>query len=1105
VEDKTVYAINGDEFIIKDYNNSKSFASFLPAIAGLWGKPLWVYYVNRGQAIANFGVRDKDGAMVEFVAANKAWRQTALQGFRTFYKVNGVFYEPFRNLPNLKAHKISQTMYIKAHSVRLVERNETSGIETQAVFCTLPGENFPALLRKLSIKNISSEAKKIECIDGLPMLLPWGTRDWMLKSLSRLAEGWCAGVNYSPNAVPYYKLPVEALDRPEIVPLYGAHFYCGLIGGSGIPQYCVDPDTVFGEQRDFDFPAAFIGQNTFTINTKLRGKNKTPSAMGYFSLELAPASGSDKADAIYYSMIGHCGDCQDVDNAASLLSQNGFFEAREQENAGLMNNIVSSVRTKSAYRQFDTYCAQNFIDNALRGGFPVTVSDNTAYYAYSRVHGDMEREYNSFVVLDEYFSQGNSNYRDINQNRRSDVFFNQNVGDDNIHYFVNLIQSDGFNPLKVLGVRFVFETEENKKHFLDDFARNVQTINPGFAEKFTAYIAGSLTIGDLFNFIEENKITLSDREAVLASLLKYTRKIGLAEHGEGYWSDHWHYNTDLIENYLAIFPDRFEQLLIGRHDYIFYDDCYFVEPRSVKYVLFRDQPRQIRAVRRDPEKAALIASRKRDPNAVRKNFGVGDVYYTNLLGKLLSLIANKYASLDPDGLGIEMESGKPNWCDALNGLPGLFGSSSAESLELLRLVSFLNRGLAGINPMTTTPVAVEIFKLLKDLVQITQTATDNFSFWDQTHTAKESFREETRLGFCGSEENCAIGVIREMLIIFEQKLLKGRAAIERISVNGIVPTCFAFNPETFRIDEHSENRRSEAAKAREKATPAADNQAGATAAVMAIAGEKTPPIIISSFKRKDLPLFLEGPVHYLRLCPERRIAEDFHRNMLASPLYDQKLRMIKINAPIASAGQDIGRITVFTQGWLENESIWLHMEYKYLFELLRNGLAAEFFSIARTALVPFFDPNVYGRSIMENASFVVSSAHPDEALHGQGFVARLSGATAEFISMWIAMTSGLRPFTLTGSELCLGLQPCLPADFFTADGTFLFCFLGSCEVVYHNEAHRDTFGPQAVQAQSYRITYADGTTETIEGSLIRGKKALAIREGKVRRIDVTLG
>jgi len=273
--------------------------------------------------------------------------------------------------------------------------------------------------------------------------------------------------------------------------------------------------------------------------------------------------------------------------------------------------------------------------------------------------------------------------------------------------------------------------------------------------------------------------------------------------------------------------------------------------------------------------------------------------------------------------------------------------------------------------------------------------------------------------------------------------------------------------------------------------------------MQAMAEEKTPPLVVHSFKRIDLPLFLEGPVHYLRLCPDRRAAENFHRDMLASPLYDKKLDMIKINAPIASAGHGIGRITIFTPGWLENESIWLHMEYKYLLELLRNGMAREFYNCAKTMLIPFLDPAVYGRSIFENSSFLASSAHPEDAVHGQGFVARLSGATAEFISMWIAVTSGLKPFYLCGNELCFELKPCLGADFFTDANTFTFNFLGS-SVVYQNNSRKDTFGPQGAQVKSYRLAFKDGAAEEISGSCVRGKNAHAIRNGKVSRIIAEL-
>lgn len=48
----------------------------------------------------------------------------------------------------------------------------------------------------------------------------------------------------------------------------------------------------------------------------------------------------------------------------------------------------------------------------------------------------------------------------------------------------------------------------------------------------------------------------------------------------------------------------------------------------------------------------------------------------------------KFATLDPYGCGIEMEGGKPGWYDALNGLPGLMGSSMAETCELARNLEY---------------------------------------------------------------------------------------------------------------------------------------------------------------------------------------------------------------------------------------------------------------------------------------------------------------------------------------------------------------------------------------------------------------------------------
>ena len=96
------YTLNDNgHFVIENYNESKPFSNFFPGIAGVLGIPMWVFYVNRGQCIASFGVESKDKSIMEFQPANKSYRVTSTQGFRTFVKATSgsktVYWEPFQN------------------------------------------------------------------------------------------------------------------------------------------------------------------------------------------------------------------------------------------------------------------------------------------------------------------------------------------------------------------------------------------------------------------------------------------------------------------------------------------------------------------------------------------------------------------------------------------------------------------------------------------------------------------------------------------------------------------------------------------------------------------------------------------------------------------------------------------------------------------------------------------------------------------------------------------------------------------------------------------------------------------------------------------------
>ncbi|CAN0571849.1 unnamed protein product, partial [Ectocarpus sp. 12 AP-2014] len=98
--------------------------------------------------------------------------------------------------------------------------------------------------------------------------------------------------------------------------------------------------------------------------------------------------------------------------------------------------------------------------------------------------------------------------------------------------------------------------------------------------------------------------------------------------------------------------------------------------------------RQYTCVANDEEKVKLLESRKKEVGANWQRAVSGEIFAVPAISKLVSLAVIKFATLDPLGMGVEMDGGKPGWNDAMNGLPGLLGSGTPETFELLRLLRF---------------------------------------------------------------------------------------------------------------------------------------------------------------------------------------------------------------------------------------------------------------------------------------------------------------------------------------------------------------------------------------------------------------------------------
>ncbi|MFZ9782430.1 MAG: hypothetical protein ACO3C8_04340, partial [Bacilli bacterium] len=361
----------------------------------------------------------------------------------------------------------------------------------------------------------------------------------------------------------------------------------------------------------------------------------------------------------FYGLFGYSQDRQQLTTLLSQLTPE-VLANKFSENQKTIDQLIEEIATETKNSMLDVYFQQCYLDNILRGGYPIeleTLDGSIGYHIYSRKHGDLERDYNFFSLEPSYLSQGNGAFRDVLQNRRNDVYFHPQVAKTTIAQFASFLQADGYNPLSIEGIMFTFTGK------LEGYPQAMQTL-----------LKGEFTPGQVANLAGRLKLPVMETVRSIIRLSHYQFK---ATFGEGYWGDHFTYFLDLLEAYLDVYPDHLESLLAQKHRY-FLSPAY-VNKRSEKYVLKDGKVRQYHAVHHDhqlsPRGWLSLAN--------------GNVATTSLYGKLLTLITNKFSQLDPEELGLMYEAERPGWNDAMNGIPGLFGSGVSELLELKRLVHFM--------------------------------------------------------------------------------------------------------------------------------------------------------------------------------------------------------------------------------------------------------------------------------------------------------------------------------------------------------------------------------------------------------------------------------
>ena len=245
-------------YILHDFDINKPVSNFLSGLGGIWGIPMWAFYVNRGQGITSFGVQNKDNAILKFYTAEKAYQLTPFIGFRTFIKGirKSMSWNHMPFFPRMSDEidkNLKRNMHVGMNEMEIEEVESTLGIRTNILYFTIPNQNFPGLVRRTTITNIDEKLPlNIEVIDGLARVLPGGLGNNDVDMMGRTREAWMNVYNIpgdNSNGLgstqPFYHISQGTEDTAVVQIISDGHFAISFLetAADATPAYTVSPLT----------------------------------------------------------------------------------------------------------------------------------------------------------------------------------------------------------------------------------------------------------------------------------------------------------------------------------------------------------------------------------------------------------------------------------------------------------------------------------------------------------------------------------------------------------------------------------------------------------------------------------------------------------------------------------------------------------------------------------------------------------------------------------------------------------------------------------------------------------------------------------------------
>ena len=699
----------------------------------------WMFISSNGALTA--GRKNSDITLFPYYTDDKITESIEHTGSKSIFLVEReektYLWEPFSN-NHAGIYTIQRNLYKNAYGNKIIfeEINQELGLTFSYEWNS---SNKFGFVRKASLKNNSSNTIKVDLIDGLQNILPYGVGEDLQKQSSNLVDAYKKTELNPASGMGIYSLSAIIVDRAEpsealkanIVWSTGLNGAKRLLSSTQIEQFRqgheVIEETDIRAKRGAYLLATKIelttgGEENWSIIAEvnksitalvaLEEKIKDPDIDNLIEQDIEAGTQEllqlvGAADGLQFSNDKR-GNDRHFANTMFNIMRGGIFDnnytIEKQDFLPYIkkaNKEVYQTKVNQLNALEESFTVESLIDLGSR--------DNNADFSrlcyeylplkFSRRHGDPSRPWNKFSINTKNEIDGSKildyqgNWRDIFQNWEALAHAYPQFIQGMIHKFLNATTFDGYNPYRVTKDGFDWET--------------IEPNNPW------AYI--------------------------------------------GYWGDH-----QII--YLLKFLEFIENHYPGKLNEFYTKECFVyanVPYRIKPYSEMVKDPKN--TILYDHKAEDKITQRRKEIGADGALLNTPDqsVYKVNFIEKILATLLAKLANFVPEA-GIWMNTQRPEWNDANNALVGN-GVSMVTLYYLRRFLAFFNENIS-TSSEETFAISSEINVFFNELnkafndhskqIDVNISNKERKDLMDALGSAATNYREQIyHHGFSGDKTN----------------------------------------------------------------------------------------------------------------------------------------------------------------------------------------------------------------------------------------------------------------------------------------------------------------------------------------------------------------